>query len=96
MCVPFLRGNCTRGSNCKLAHDERYKAQALKRLEQRPARKGRGRGRGGRGRGGRYKGRSAGAVEGEADGEEEADEADVDYIEVDMDLPAEPEEGDHK
>ena len=93
MCVPFLKGQCTRGAKCHNSHDERYKASALKRLEQRSV-KGKGKGRG-RGRGGkRFKGRSAGAVEGEAEGEEE--EVELEYIEVDMDLPAEPEEGDPK
>ena len=89
MCVPFLRGQCTKGAKCYNSHDERYKANALKRLEQRSA-KGKGRGKG-RGRG-RRRGRAAGAVDGEADGEEE--DVELDYIEVDIDLPAEPEEKD--
>ena len=91
MCSQFVRGNCTRGNSCKFAHDERYKSQAKKRLDGRksfPRKKGRGKGRGkGKGRG-----RPAGAVvDGKADGEDNEEE-EPEYIDVDMDLPAEEED----
>ena len=87
MCSKFVRGTCDRGSNCKFAHDERYKSQAKSRLDGRrasPKKKGRGKGKG-------RKGLSAGAVaDGEAD--EEDNEEEPEFIEIDMDLPADNED----
>ena len=89
MCTFFARGNSNRGSNCKFAHDERYKSQAKSRFDARRSSPGKMKRKGG-GKGKGKKGRATGAVEG-GEADEEDNEEECEFMEVDMDLPADTE-----